>query len=128
VRKSLANKAGRKAMKKSKSSITVTVIEHHRNGISGEPFNVVLFRDNDMEANMVAIVFEAPGYVAVLDADQTAAGNVAFASNSWRGDWYAGDLREAIKKWEADEEAKFPEKVEAFAAKMEALNQKFGKS
>jgi len=79
--------------------LTIKAIDHHRNGVGGAPFYVVLFRDEVEQANMVGIVFDAPDHVAVLDVDKAAAGNVAFGSNSWRGDRYEGDLRQAIQSW-----------------------------
>ena len=70
-------------------------IAHHRNGIAGEPFYVVTFTHE--KRRMVATVFDADGAVAVLDIDQTAAGNIAFAGgNSWRGDQYGPALRSLI--------------------------------
>jgi hypothetical protein len=70
---------------------------YHRNGVAGNGFYVVLFRDDD-GATKVAIQFpeqDAEGEslpsmnTAVLQVDLLAAGNVAFGENSWRGDHYA---------------------------------------
>jgi len=73
-------------------------IAHHRTGIDGAPFAVVLFEDQDMECSRkVAILFEQPHHCAVLDVDKLAAGDIAFGSNSWRGDRFEQSLREAIK-------------------------------
>lgn len=70
-------------------------IAYHRNGIGGTGFHVILFRWEN--ANMVAIVFQEPGHVAVLDSKETASGNIAFANgNSWRGDNFEPRLREWI--------------------------------
>lgn len=68
---------------------------HHRNGICGAPFDVLLFRFPD-GANMLGIVFEEPYHVAVLDVDKLAQGDIAFMSNSWRGDVFEPHLREGI--------------------------------
>jgi hypothetical protein len=92
--------------------IQVKEIAYHRNGVAGEGFHVVRFsfteggmpHPNLVGAviggkfhNMVGIVFDGGGRVAVLDADLTAAGNIAFAmGNSWRGDQFEDDLRDAI--------------------------------
>lgn len=84
-------------------NIKVTEIASHRNGISGEPFHVCLFHETDIGINrpMVAIVFEEGGLCAVLSVDETVAGNIAFAmGNSWRGDYFEKDLRNAIQEWE----------------------------
>ena len=82
--------------------IHVKEVAYHRNGMGGEGFHVVRFAWDEAESsslrNMVGIVFEGSGRVAVLDADLTAMGNIAFAGgNSWRGDHFEAVLRHAIK-------------------------------
>jgi hypothetical protein len=67
----------------------------HRNGISGAPFDVLLFRFPE-GSNMLAIVFDEPYHVAVVDVDKLAKGDIAFASNSWRGDVFEPHLRRGI--------------------------------
>jgi hypothetical protein len=70
----------------------------HRNGITGAPFAVVLFEDQGPEGSRkVAILFEAPYLCAVLDVDKLAKGDIAFGSNSWRGDSFEKSLRKAIR-------------------------------
>jgi hypothetical protein len=72
-------------------------IAHHRNGICGIPFAVVLFTDTGPEGSRkVAILFEHEGYCAVLDVDKLAQRDIAFGSNSWRGDRFEQPLRKAI--------------------------------
>ncbi|GAG26865.1 unnamed protein product [marine sediment metagenome] len=88
----------------------VNAVAYHRNGISGAPFNVVLFTMKDDETkkmrNMIGILFgdgeETMPVCAVLDVDMVAAGNVRFAENSWRGDSYAPELAEAVRVVKAD--------------------------
>ena len=75
--------------------ITLEQTTRHRNGVSGAPFHVALFRD-EAERLMLGIVFDEPTYVAVLDLQEVAAGNIAFGSNSWRGDRYEPCLRLAV--------------------------------
>lgn len=70
-------------------------IERHRNGISGAPFHVLIFRDPD-EGRMVGIVFDEASHVAVLNLEKLAGGNITFGVNSWRGDRYEPHLRKAI--------------------------------
>lgn len=70
-------------------------IAFHRNGICGAPFNVFLFEDEG-DGRKVGIVFEQKGHCAVLAVDKLASGDIAFGSNSWRGDHYESDLREQI--------------------------------
>jgi hypothetical protein len=70
---------------------------HHRNGICGAPFSVILFEDSGPEGSRkVAILFDEPYHCAVLDVARLAAGDIAFGSNSFRGDHYEPHLRAAI--------------------------------
>jgi hypothetical protein len=80
--------------------LTIIDIAHHRNGISGAPFEVALFEDHEPAAGSrkVAILFEGRYHCAVLDVAKLAQGDIAFGSNSWRGDHYEPDLRKAIAK------------------------------
>ena len=71
---------------------------HHRNGITGAPFAVVLFEDSGPGGSRkVAVLFEEKGHCAVLDVTKLAAGDIAFGSNSWRGDAFEQSLRRAIR-------------------------------
>ena len=70
---------------------------HHRNGVAGTPFDVVLFKVLRERGAKVGILFDDPGSCAVLDVTMLAAGNIALASNSWRGDHYEPHLRKAIE-------------------------------
>jgi hypothetical protein len=77
--------------------LTILNIAHHRNGVGGAPFDVVLFKDRGPHGGRkVAILFEENGHCAVLDTAMLAAGDIAFGSNSWRGDDYESPLRQAI--------------------------------
>jgi hypothetical protein len=82
--------------------LKILQVAHHRNGVSGAPFDVALFAADDESAHpdaqsrKVAILFDQQGYCAVLDVDMLAAGDIAFGSNSWRGDYYESRLRTAI--------------------------------
>ncbi len=79
--------------------LTIQTIASHRNGICGAPFHAVVFRDEGPEATLkLAVVFQEPHHTAVLDLAKLAAGDVAFGSNSWRGDLYEADLRAAIQQ------------------------------
>ena len=64
-------------------NLTIIDIAHHRNGVCGAPFAVILF--------------EHDGQCAVLDIDKLAQGDIAFGSNSWRGDHFEPSLRKAIR-------------------------------
>lgn len=80
------------------ANIQVKEVAFHRNGVCGEPFHVVTFKDVNEDTNMVAIVFTEPAHVAVLCMDQLP--GVAFGSNSWRGDCYEEDLRKAVEEYD----------------------------
>ena len=71
-------------------------IAHHRNGVTGTGFDVVLFKVLRERGTKVGILFDDSGHCAVLDVTMLAAGDIAFGSNSWRGDDYEPDLRNAI--------------------------------
>lgn len=82
--------------------IKVREIASHRNGISGAPFHLVIFEEvkgapAHEQGRKLGIVFAEPGHCAVLDIAKLAAGDIAFGSNSWRGDEYEIYLRAAIK-------------------------------
>jgi len=78
-------------------NLTIIAIDHHRNGICGAPFDIVLFEDAGQGGSRkVAILFEEKYHCAVLDVAKLAAGDVAFGSNSFRGDSYEPPLRKAI--------------------------------
>jgi hypothetical protein len=78
--------------------LTITDTAHHRNGIDGAPFDVVLFKDHGPEgSHKVAILFEERAHCAILDVAKLAAGDIAFGSNSWRGDRFEQSLRKAIR-------------------------------
>jgi len=72
-------------------------IQYHRNGIMGEGFHVILFKSG--KQNMMGVVFEDNNYCAVFDTDMLKDSNIKFGSNSWRGDNYEPELRNAIKKY-----------------------------
>lgn len=69
-------------------------LARHRNGVCGAPFSVALFDDGD--SRKLGIVFDAPYHCAVLDVAKLAAGDIAFGSNSYRGDRYEPVLRRII--------------------------------
>lgn len=88
----------------------LVALSHHRNGISGASFHIVLFdwKDPDQAETrrMSAVVFAEQGYCAVLDTAETMAGNIMFAcGNSWRGDHFEDDCRKWIAEWESEREA-----------------------
>ena len=79
--------------------LTIQHLAFHRNGMCGAPFHAIVFRDEGPEATLkLAVVFREPDHTAVFDLAKLAAGDVAFGSNSWRGDRYEADLRAAIQQ------------------------------
>ena len=81
-------------------------IAHHRNGVDGTGFHVVLFKDKETKETFVGIVQDGDQNqwnASVLSVDRLAKGDIAFGSNSWRGDNYAAELKAAIE--EADHES-----------------------
>jgi len=75
--------------------LSIEQVQTHRNGIGGAPFHVLMFRDPN-EGRMLGIVFEQEYHVAVFNLDKLAQADIAFGSNSWRGDQYEPYLRKAI--------------------------------
>jgi hypothetical protein len=79
--------------------INTSNIAFHRNGICGAPFHVLVFEDSGEDGSRkVAILFGERHYCAVLDVAKLAAGDIAFRSNSYRGDYFEPHLRDAIAR------------------------------
>jgi hypothetical protein len=71
---------------------------YHRNGICGAPFHVFLFDDTqDEKTRKVGVLFEATHHCAVLDVAKLAQGSVGFGVNSYRGDVFEEQLRQAVR-------------------------------
>jgi hypothetical protein len=78
--------------------IRIVATAYHRNGVSGAPFHAVLFEDaNGENTRKLAILFEQPSCCAVLDVARLANGDIAFGSNSYRGDVFEERLRAALQ-------------------------------
>lgn len=77
--------------------LEITSAAWHRNGISGVGFYAILFRHNENKRDMVASLFDEPGYCAVYDVALLVSGSVIFGENSWRGDSYEAALRPLLK-------------------------------
>lgn len=78
--------------------LSIMHIAHHRNGVAGAPFDVVLFKETGRHGSRkIAVLFDEPYHCAVLDVAKLAAGDIAFGSNSWRGDHFEPPLRQAVK-------------------------------
>jgi len=90
-------------------AVRVTSVAHQRNGVAGDPFYVALIDDPE-EGQLVAIIpcsateddAEQDGFPCyVLGVDKLREGDVAFASNSYRGDHYYELVRAAALAYEA---------------------------
>jgi hypothetical protein len=83
-----------------RNDLNVENVAYHRNGCCGDPFYVVTFVHGNNR--MVAVQFDGkPMATAVFNLDQLAEGVIAFAENSYRGDWYAGPVAEAVSEYES---------------------------
>lgn len=91
--------------------------DHHRNGVSGEPFQVTLFKDAANSGNMIAIDF-GDNRFAVLNTEMLGRGDIEFMSNSWRGDYYAPFVRKLIEGEMTASEKRYnnPEAIRAMRA------------
>lgn len=82
--------------------LSITQTEYHRNGISGAPFHVMTFHQEDRR-QMLGVVFAEPYHVAVFDMALLSQGNIRFGTNSFRGDCFEPTLRRAIAGLQAKE-------------------------
>lgn len=69
-------------------------VNYHRNGVSGNGFHLVHFRDNSGKQGrkMFAVVFPEQGNVAVMSEQ-----NTGHRGDEYRGDYFEPELRQAIK-------------------------------
>lgn len=82
--------------------LSIIDIAHHRNGIAGVPFHVVVF--NDGESVKIGVLFGTDNHCAVFDLAKLAAGDIRFGSNSYRGDDFESGLRMAVKHFYKEEQ------------------------
>jgi hypothetical protein len=74
------------------NEIEIIASDHHRNGVSGAPFDVVLFRYED--TRLLAVIFRKQFYCAVLDVEEIARGTI---ESAYRGDAFETPLRTLLK-------------------------------
>jgi hypothetical protein len=74
--------------------IIIEELAYHRNGVSGEGFHVVTFREG--REPMVAVVFEGEGQVAVFNRERLGDGRITSRTHGYRGEVYEPFLRKAI--------------------------------
>ena len=89
------------------SNLVIEEIAYHRNGVSGVGFHVVKFSEPSEERQMLAVLFDTDewGHVAVFDRKLLGRDIIKFGENSWRGDHYEKELRQAIAAHEAARDA-----------------------
>jgi hypothetical protein len=78
--------------------LTLEDVAYHRNGVSGEGFHVLTFREG--QEPMVAVVFAGEGQVAVFNRNMLGDGVITFGVNSYRGDEFEPFLRAAITAYQ----------------------------
>ena len=83
-------------MNKDTISLEVLSKAFHRNGVSGAPFNVYLVREEDGDVKVI-VAFEDFENTAVLSVKNLAEGDIAFGSNSWRGDRFRIALDDTLE-------------------------------
>ncbi len=107
--------------------IDVEEVVHHRNGVGGAPFNVINFTDPE-EGPMLGVVFYkqdcSETAVAVFNRDKLKVDDIAFGSNSWRGDVYEPMLQVGIALFDFE---KYGRKCYSCDAKEGKDVDKFGK-
>lgn len=84
-------------------NLTINKVSHHRNGVCGVPFTVILFTDNEIESGPMVATISDDNKLAchVLNIDELNRGNIEFANgNSWRGDRYVDALLELAEEFE----------------------------
>lgn len=85
-----------------KLNLQISDIDFHRNGVGGMPFQVAIVDDAEEGDTKLVIMFQEPGYTAVLSLDKLIQSeDIRFGSNSWRGDHYEHKLRDLM--WSGDE-------------------------
>lgn len=72
-------------------------VSWHRNGIGGVGFYAILFTEEG--ELMVATLFDEIGYCAVYNVNRLAAKDIAFGSNSYRGDVFESKLRPLVEEF-----------------------------
>lgn len=78
----------------SMKNLQIVNADLHRNGVGGAPFMVALVDDPEEGDTKLVIMFEAEGHTAVLSLDKLIqTEDIAFGSNSWRGDRYEAELK-----------------------------------
>lgn len=80
--------------------IRVQTVDYHRNGVAGEGFFLVTFREG--RATKVAVRFTNGDGADRFDNGRCAVLDPANPTAKWRGDYYQSAVDAAILEWEAE--------------------------
>ncbi len=78
--------------------VVIERVTYHRNGISGNGFFAILFRQFN-NTPMLGVVFDEEGSVACFNRSLIGEGQIDFGQNSFRGDEFEQALRTAIAEY-----------------------------
>ena len=84
-------------------NLTINKVSHHRNGVCGVGFIVILFTDNELDDGpMVATISDDDKLAChVLNVGELVKGNIEFAhGNSFRGDRYVDELMRLAEEFD----------------------------
>lgn len=79
-----------------KLDLEIVDSDYHRNGVGGAGFKVALVDDADEGDTKLVIMFDREYHTAVLSLDKLKDGDIAFGSNSYRGDRFDDILRKRL--------------------------------
>lgn len=87
----------------------VKEVTYHRNGVCGRGFYTVQFKHPETgDAEMVGIYFPPrEGDESGVTLDSYAVIDRDHPSNTWRGDFFYDLMREAVAKYEAEQDARW---------------------
>jgi len=78
------------------NNLEIVESDYHRNGVGGMGFKVALVNDANEGDTKLVIMFDQQYYTAVLSLDKLKNGDIAFGSNSYRGDRFDDALRSRL--------------------------------
>lgn len=84
-------------------NLTINKVSHHRNGVCGVGFTVILFIDNELNDGPMVATISDDDHLAchVLNVGELVKGNIEFArGNSFRGDRYVDALLAGAESFE----------------------------
>jgi hypothetical protein len=84
--------------------LKILAIDYHRNGVGGNGFYAVLFKEGRGKTadHKIATVFPDKGNISVLSVDLLAQKELGDGKNRWRAEDYEPEIRDAIRQWQFD--------------------------